>query len=321
MSEISDAQLNHIVRQTNSQAKKPRASLSATLQILRDRGELISVRPGIYRKNTAADNEFLALAEMVEHAEWNSFVPRDNTTPRESRKRTAELAEIIPLEQLDPLMVVDESQMDESQETCSPEPSPELSPEPSPEPSPTEARTYKKQSIPKPLRRKIWRNHFGLSMVGKCFCCQHTLDYDDNYECGHRFAESLGGQTIESNLLPICRQCNRSMGTTSIEDFTKKFRPRNLIYNDIQIECIMLVIAEHCITKLQNQTIVGQFLEIMDAELLDYSRVGRSDLTILAHYFHQLRQMRKAKFIHLCAAILKKMRKYLEEMRETECEV
>ncbi len=81
----------------------------------------------------------------------------------------------------------------------------------------------KKKTIPKPLRSKVWKTHFNTSMVGKCCCCSNDMSFDENYECGHILAEANGGQTIEDNLRPVCRTCNRSMGTTNMEDFKKKF--------------------------------------------------------------------------------------------------
>lgn len=80
----------------------------------------------------------------------------------------------------------------------------------------------KKQAIPKALRDKVWSNAFGDSMVGMCRCGSE-MRYNKNYECGHIIAEAKGGATIESNLRPVCRTCNRSMGTTNMNEFFKRF--------------------------------------------------------------------------------------------------
>ena len=42
----------------------------------------------------------------------------------------------------------------------------------------------------------------------------------DSWEAGHNIAESKGGKTNVKNLRPICSQCNKSMGTRSITEFS-----------------------------------------------------------------------------------------------------
>ncbi len=81
---------------------------------------------------------------------------------------------------------------------------------------------YKKKTIPKALRLKVWSNNFKESMVGTCYICVKQLNYED-YQCGHIQAEVLGGKTEESNLKPVCSTCNQSMGTTNMDEFKKKF--------------------------------------------------------------------------------------------------
>ena len=61
--------------------------------------------------------------------------------------------------------------------------------------------------------------------VGKCYCCEwRPITYTD-FEVGHNKAVAKGGKDNISNLRPICRQCNRSMRTMSIEQYKKKFHP------------------------------------------------------------------------------------------------
>jgi 5-methylcytosine-specific restriction endonuclease McrA len=77
---------------------------------------------------------------------------------------------------------------------------------------------YKKKSIPPKLREDVWRAYCGNSMDGKCYCCATHITYRE-HESGHVLAESKGGLTQLNNLKPTCRSCNRSMGTTHMEEY------------------------------------------------------------------------------------------------------
>ena len=62
---------------------------------------------------------------------------------------------------------------------------------------------------------------------------------------GRNIAERQGGNTSEDNLKPICAQCNRSMGTKSIEEFRAILSVvPNEIENDISIQLQQLIIAD-----------------------------------------------------------------------------
>ena len=41
----------------------------------------------------------------------------------------------------------------------------------------------------------------------------------DDFECGHIIPYSQGGPTSLENLRPVCKGCNRSMGTTNMLDY------------------------------------------------------------------------------------------------------
>ena len=83
---------------------------------------------------------------------------------------------------------------------------------------------YKKKSIPKTLKSKVWDLKIG-SQIGetKCLCCDHQIIKQSNFECGHIIAERNGGETILNNLIPICSQCNKSMGIQNFQIFKNKF--------------------------------------------------------------------------------------------------
>jgi len=58
----------------------------------------------------------------------------------------------------------------------------------------------------------------------KCVCCKSTYITQMSFHCGHIIAESRGGETIVSNLRPICQNCNSSMGQTNMDDFIKTLK-------------------------------------------------------------------------------------------------
>lgn len=81
---------------------------------------------------------------------------------------------------------------------------------------------YKKKSIPKSLKIKVWNTYIGED-IGKikCLCCD-TIDITQSiFECGHIIAEAKGGETSLENLRPICSTCNKSMKTINMNDYIK----------------------------------------------------------------------------------------------------
>lgn len=84
---------------------------------------------------------------------------------------------------------------------------------------------YKKKQIPKSVRTNVWKNLYDTNTNGKCICCLSDITCF-NFEAGHIVAEANGGSSFESNLRPICRKCNQSMGTMNMNDFAKKYYNR-----------------------------------------------------------------------------------------------
>jgi len=70
-----------------------------------------------------------------------------------------------------------------------------------------------KAKIPKALREQVWKTSMGEKYDGKCRVtwCSNKISVFD-FEVGHNIPESKGGKTDINNLVPICRQCNGSMG-------------------------------------------------------------------------------------------------------------
>ena len=87
----------------------------------------------------------------------------------------------------------------------------------------------KKQTIPKPLKKKIWNTYIGKEHgIARCFCCRDKEIEKDDFHAGHILAEVNGGTIDLDNLLPICSCCNSSMGSTHMRDFVAKFFKKNL---------------------------------------------------------------------------------------------
>jgi hypothetical protein len=83
----------------------------------------------------------------------------------------------------------------------------------------------KKKVISKKLREEVWLKHFGKKFSSKCpiqWCTREISVFA--FEVGHNIPESKGGRTTIDNLIPICGECNRSMGDRyTIDEFSKEF--------------------------------------------------------------------------------------------------
>lgn len=88
-----------------------------------------------------------------------------------------------------------------------------------------ETKKKKKKAIPATIKRLVWNTNIG-EMIGKskCLCCNSTDITQMSFNCGHIVAEANGGDTIVSNLKPICQNCNSSMGTKNMEEFMKSLK-------------------------------------------------------------------------------------------------
>jgi 5-methylcytosine-specific restriction endonuclease McrA len=80
----------------------------------------------------------------------------------------------------------------------------------------------KRESCPKAVKEAVWRKYCKDKLTGKCYVCRRPI-YFTFFEVGHNKAYSKGGTWNIQNLRPICRTCNRSMGTTPIETFKRKY--------------------------------------------------------------------------------------------------
>lgn len=78
---------------------------------------------------------------------------------------------------------------------------------------------------PKARREAVWNRYFGERVgVGHCQCCRREIT-QQSFECGHVVAVAAGGSGGLENLRPVCRACNRSMGTLDMETFKRQTFP------------------------------------------------------------------------------------------------
>jgi 5-methylcytosine-specific restriction endonuclease McrA len=83
-------------------------------------------------------------------------------------------------------------------------------------------KSSQRKPCPKAVKDAVWLKYFGYEMIGKCYVCGKPISYMD-FEVGHNKPFTKGGEWNINNLRPICRTCNRSMGTMTIEAFKRKY--------------------------------------------------------------------------------------------------
>jgi hypothetical protein len=82
----------------------------------------------------------------------------------------------------------------------------------------------KKKQIPKHIKTLIWNKYIGDDIIKhKCLCCKYETIRNTDFEAGHVLSEHNGGTNEISNLRPICRPCNASMGTMHMVDYIKMY--------------------------------------------------------------------------------------------------
>ena len=84
----------------------------------------------------------------------------------------------------------------------------------------------KRKSIPSSVKKKLWIDYNGKKYKGPCFVCKEIIDIN-NFEAGHVIPTSKGGSDNISNLRPICKSCNRSMGDMNLNEFKIRYHRYN----------------------------------------------------------------------------------------------
>jgi 5-methylcytosine-specific restriction endonuclease McrA len=94
---------------------------------------------------------------------------------------------------------------------------PQLNPNPS-NPLPTPSSKKPTDKIPRPIRKKVWKQNIGNTLQGFCYVCDDIIE-NDNFDCGHVVSRKDGGTIDINNLRPICRPCNLGCGTMNLDDY------------------------------------------------------------------------------------------------------
>ena len=82
----------------------------------------------------------------------------------------------------------------------------------------------RRKKIPKQIKTLVWNKYIGSDVAeAPCVSCRTAKISNRSFHCGHVIAESKGGDMNINNLRPICADCNGSMGTRSMNEFTKEF--------------------------------------------------------------------------------------------------
>ena len=81
---------------------------------------------------------------------------------------------------------------------------------------------YQKKSIPKALKQQVWLHHVGQHFSSRCKTpwCSNIITVFD-YHTSHIIPESGGGATNLNNLIPLCANCNLSMGTMTFTEWSR----------------------------------------------------------------------------------------------------
>ena len=82
----------------------------------------------------------------------------------------------------------------------------------------------RRKKAPKQIKTLVWNKYIGSDIAeAPCVSCRTAKISNRSFHCGHVIAESKGGDMTINNLRPICADCNGSMGTRSMNEFTKEF--------------------------------------------------------------------------------------------------
>ena len=73
--------------------------------------------------------------------------------------------------------------------------------------------------IPRRIRLMAFGNSSNRCMDWMCFCCGVAIKIEGEWECGHVISHSHGGKNVSGNMRPLCRSCNRSMGSINMYEY------------------------------------------------------------------------------------------------------
>jgi hypothetical protein len=85
------------------------------------------------------------------------------------------------------------------------------------------AQPYDDRQISKAMKKRVWEK----CVDNMCEICEDEID-QFNFEAGHIISRALGGQVNIENLIPICFDCNRAMGTRNAYEYKQDVYPHTI---------------------------------------------------------------------------------------------
>lgn len=104
-----------------------------------------------------------------------------------------------------------------------------------------ESKEYKKQPIPKELRKRVWLERIGDKVLSRCFICDKKID-SFTFDCAHIVPEVYGGEMMLENLHVTCSTCNKSCGKMNLNDYKKLF-PKDFYKKKYNVQLIVSIIT------------------------------------------------------------------------------
>ena len=138
-------------------------------------------------------------------------------------------------------------------------------------------KTKKRKSIPKAVKESVWKKYVSKNeLEGSCFIgCGNAIQIN-NFELGHVVAVANGGKDTITNLRPICSLCNKSMGTTNLDDFisTFGFKENNSFDEEINVNNKELNSISKQISKNKKHIIkLNNTKSILTAEIDEFQKM------------------------------------------------
>jgi hypothetical protein len=88
--------------------------------------------------------------------------------------------------------------------------------------TPVLVESTKRKHIPQKVRQDLWKKYYGENYNALCLICKQQISINI-FEAGHIISAADGGGDNIDNLRPICRDCNRSMGTKNMDYYIEKY--------------------------------------------------------------------------------------------------
>jgi 5-methylcytosine-specific restriction endonuclease McrA len=78
-----------------------------------------------------------------------------------------------------------------------------------------------RKPIPAATREQLWHKWFKDDGRVTCPVCNYREITPFDFEAGHKVPDCKGGSAAIGNLVPMCRACNRSMGSRDINEYLR----------------------------------------------------------------------------------------------------